>query len=67
MSLTSVDLPEPDTPVTATKQPERELDVDVLEVVLAGARRRASSRPFVRRAAHGGHRDRRACRRGTGR
>ena len=37
MSLTSVDLPEPDTPVTATKQAERELDVDVLEVVLAGA------------------------------
>ena len=38
MSLTSVDLPEPDTPVTATKRAERELDVDVLEVVLRAPR-----------------------------
>ena len=37
MSLTSVDLPEPETPVTATKQPSGKRDVDVLEVVLAGA------------------------------
>ena len=37
MSSTSVDLPDPETPVTATKQPERELDVDLLQVVLAGA------------------------------
>jgi hypothetical protein len=37
MSLTSVDLPEPETPVTATKQPSGNDDVDVLQVVLAGA------------------------------
>ena len=37
MSLTSVDLPEPDTPVTATKHTEREGDVDVAQIVLAGA------------------------------
>ena len=48
MSLTRVDLPEPDTPVTATKQPERELDREVLEVVLAGALARRAAR---RRAA----------------
>ena len=57
MSLTSVDLPDPETPVTATKQPEREADVDVLEVVLAGAvdGELAARR---RRAAYGGDRDR---------
>ena len=37
MSLTSVDLPDPETPVTAVNTPEREGDVDVLEVVLPGA------------------------------
>ena len=36
MSLTSVDLPEPETPVTAIRQPERERDVDVAQVVLPG-------------------------------
>ena len=35
MSSTSVDLPEPDTPVTATKQPSGISTVDVLQVVLA--------------------------------
>ena len=37
MSRTSVDLPEPDTPVTATKLPSGIVDVEVVEVVLAGA------------------------------
>ena len=37
MSLTSVDLPDPDTPVTAMKRAERERHVDVAQVVLAGA------------------------------
>ena len=37
ISLTSVDLPEPETPVTQTSFAERELDVDVLQVVLARA------------------------------
>ena len=52
MSLTSVDLPEPDTPVTATKQPSGNVDVDVLEVVLARAlARRAHCRRRLRRIA----------------
>ena len=53
MSRTSVDLPEPDTPVTVMKQPERELDVDVLQVVLAGApddEPLLARRPALRRA-----------------
>ena len=33
----SVDLPDPDTPVTATNKPERDVDVDVPQVVLARA------------------------------
>ena len=37
VSLTSVDLPEPETPVTQQKHAEREGDVDLLEVVFAGA------------------------------
>ena len=37
MSLTSVDLPEPLTPVTAVKHAERDRDVDVLQVVRARA------------------------------
>jgi hypothetical protein len=37
MSLTSVDLPEPLTPVTAVKRSERNGDVHVLQVVGAGA------------------------------
>ena len=37
MSLTSVDLPEPETPVTATKQPSGNAHVDVAQVVLARA------------------------------
>ena len=36
MSFTSVDLPAPETPVTQSDA-ERDLDVDVLQVVLAGA------------------------------
>ena len=35
MSLTRLDFPEPETPVTATKQPEREADRHVTQVVLA--------------------------------
>ena len=35
--MTSVDLPEPDTPVTQVRRPERDRDVDPLQVVLAGA------------------------------
>ena len=56
MSLTSVDLPEPETPVTATNSPSGNDDVDVLQVVLAGAvdGQLAAGRP---RAAYGGHRD----------
>ena len=37
MSLTRVDLPEPDTPVTATRLPSGNDDVDPVQVVLAGA------------------------------
>ena len=37
ISLTSVDLPEPDTPVTQREHAERDAHVDVLEVVLRGA------------------------------
>ena len=37
MSLTSVDLPDPERPVTATKLPERERDRQVAQVVLARA------------------------------
>ena len=36
MSLTSVDLPEPETPVTATNSPSGKRHVDVAQVVLAG-------------------------------
>ena len=36
-SCTSVDLPEPDTPVMHTRRLQRNLDVDVLEIVLARA------------------------------
>ena len=36
MSLTSVDLPEPDTPGHRDEQPQREAHVDVAEVVLLG-------------------------------
>ena len=35
--MISVDLPEPDTPVTQVKQPERDLGRHVLQVVLGGA------------------------------
>ena len=48
MSLTSVDLPEPDTPVTATKRPERERHVDVAQVVLPGADDGELARPGSR-------------------
>ena len=40
MSLTSVDLPEPDTPVTATNSPSGNVTSMSLQVVLAGAVRR---------------------------
>ncbi len=36
MSLISVDLPEPDTPVTDDQAAERDVDVDAAQVVLAG-------------------------------
>ena len=42
VSLTSVDLPDPDTPVTQVMQPERKFRRDVLQVVGGGARRRAA-------------------------
>ena len=35
MSFTRVDLPDPDTPVTPTRQPSGKRDVDVAQVVLA--------------------------------
>ena len=37
MSLTSVDLPDPETPVTATRQPSGNETSMSLQVVLAGA------------------------------
>ena len=37
-SCTSVDLPDPLTPVTHVSVPSGNVDVDVLQVVLAGAR-----------------------------
>ena len=52
--MTSVDLPEPETPVTQQKTPERELDVDPLEVVLAGA---ADDQLAARRPPRLGDRD----------
>ncbi len=52
MSLTKVDLPEPETPVTTTRQPDRELDVDVVQVVLLGA---PHDEPAPRLPAPGGH------------
>ena len=55
MSLTSVDLPEPETPVTAVNSPSGKLDVDVLQVVLPGAPCTVSSRPGC---AGGARRDR---------
>ena len=36
-SCTSVDLPEPETPVTTTMAAQRDLDVDVLQIVHARA------------------------------
>ena len=46
MSLTSVDLPEPETPVTATRSPSGKRHRHLVEVVLAWRRRRSTSRPF---------------------
>ena len=55
MSRTSVDLPDPETPVTVTKLPSGMLDVDVVEVVLAGP---VDDQPLAgQRAARRGHRD----------
>ena len=51
MSLTSVDLPEPDTPVTATNSPSGNDDVDVAQVVLPGAE---DGQLAARRCAGGG-------------
>ena len=48
MSLTSVDLPEPDTPVTATKHAERDVDVDV-RAGCARGRRGPTSHSLARR------------------
>ena len=56
MSLTSVDLPEPDTPVTATNSPSGNADVDVLQVVLVGAVD-GELAALGARAAYGGDRD----------
>ena len=64
VSLTRVDLPEPETPVTQQKTPSGIGDVDLLEVVLAGAADDAARRSA--RAAPPGPRSG-ACRRGTGR
>ena len=51
MSVTSVDLPEPDTPVTATNIPSGNVDRQVPEVVLLRAddAQRASPDPRGRR------------------
>ena len=54
MSLTSVDLPEPDTPGHRHHAAEREVDVDVLEVVLTGA---PHGEHALRLAPHRRHRD----------
>ena len=51
VSLTRVDLPEPETPVTQQKTPSGNRDVDVLEVVLAGAADRQRRRVGRRRCA----------------
>ena len=56
MSLTSVDLPEPETPVTATNSPSGNDDVDVAQVVLAGAVHGQLAARGAR-AADGGDRD----------
>jgi hypothetical protein len=37
MSLTNVDLPDPETPVTAVSTAQRETHVDAAQVVLAGS------------------------------
>ena len=53
MSLTSVDLPEPETPVTDGKHAQRERHVDLAQVVFAGTDHRqlalAVDRPADRR------------------
>ena len=54
--MTSVDLPLPDTPVTAVNVPERHREVDVAQVVLAGAlddERLAAALAPLRRDRHG--------------
>ena len=53
MSLTRVDLPEPDTPVTATNAPEREGDVDAGQVVLARPAHHELRRPSPARRLSG--------------
>ena len=52
--MTSVDLPEPETPVTQVKAPTREADVDAAQVVHAGA---AHREPLERQAALAGQGD----------
>ena len=54
VSLTSVDLPEPDTPVTQVMQSERKFGGDVLEIIGRGARRRAACASDPARAAQSG-------------
>ena len=56
--MTSVDLPEPETPVTQQKTPSGIVDVDLLQVVLAGA---ADDELAARLAPLLRNRDRRAC------
>ena len=53
MSRTSVDLPDPDTPVIAHEAAERDVDRDVAQVVLACAVDRRASRAWARAAAAG--------------
>ena len=53
MSLTSVDFPEPETPVTTVNKPERERDVEILQVV--GVRAEDLNHFAVGAAALGGN------------
>ncbi len=58
MSFTSVDLPEPDTPVTAIRQPERERDVDVRAGCARAAPRTVTTSPVPGRRRAGTGMDR---------
>ena len=67
MSLTSELLPEPLTPVTQTNSAERDLDVDVLEVVVRRARRLTSLLAVAAAPRCVGTLDLLSCRRDTAR